>query len=157
LFGVPLVHVVDGSSQSPSDKPLRPLSGADPRLVEPKHQKSFELTAFHVAIHLAPNQAVGVLPEHHGRCKHHDQFVRLISGSAAEGDRIEISIPSDLRARSAFGTAEISRIDERFMPSVSTTAFRSVSRSRPFAGTASDAVSRSFHKTKRLTAALDPF
>ena len=56
MFGVPLVHVVDGSSPRPSDKPLRPLSGADPHIVEPKHQKSFELTAFHVAIRLAPTE-----------------------------------------------------------------------------------------------------
>jgi superfamily II DNA or RNA helicase len=35
----------------------------------------------------------------------------------APSDRIiEISIPSDLKARSAFGTAETSRVDERYMP-----------------------------------------
>ena len=56
MFGVPLVHVVDGCLPCPSDKPLRPLSGADPHLVEPTHHKSFELTAFHVAARRVPTE-----------------------------------------------------------------------------------------------------
>jgi Helicase conserved C-terminal domain len=49
------------------------------------------------------------------RIEHGGEPLGLVETPA---DRIiEINIPSDLRARSAFGTAETSRIDERFMPS----------------------------------------
>jgi len=83
---VPLVHVVDGSSPRPSDKPLRPLSGADPHLVEPKYQKSFELTA----VHGAPTEQSASFRNTTVDVSTTDQFVRLISGSAAEGDCVDV-------------------------------------------------------------------